>query len=124
MQSYQCPSCKYYIGDRHCKAFPDWDGIPVEIFTGEHDHRDPWPGDNGIRWEPAPGFEGFEAELVANGTKDGQPAFGPPPATSTRDHVENSYAVWMLLPRWFDAGTAVLIGDNPYEESFDPKVIY
>lgn len=33
-----------------CKAYPD--GIPVDIITGKHDHTKPFPGDNGVRYEP------------------------------------------------------------------------
>jgi hypothetical protein len=33
-----------------CDAFPR--GIPVEICTGEHDHRLPFKGDRGVRYEP------------------------------------------------------------------------
>lgn len=35
-----------------CGAFPD--GIPDEIADGEHDHTKPFPGDNGILFEPLP----------------------------------------------------------------------
>jgi len=33
-----------------CKAFPV--GIPDKILTGERDHTKPFPGDNGILFEP------------------------------------------------------------------------
>ena len=44
------------------RAFPD--GIPEPIWHVRNDHREPWPGDNGIRFEqkppeehPASGYE-------------------------------------------------------------------
>ena len=47
----QCINCKHLLPDKKCKAFPE--EIPNEIFvTGEHDHTEPFKGDNGIQFEP------------------------------------------------------------------------
>jgi len=46
--STQCRDCKNRRGDE-CLAFKE---IPVAILTGEHDHRKPYPGDNGIQYQP------------------------------------------------------------------------
>lgn len=46
----QCARCANYTAHGKCTAFPP--GIPMAILTGEHDHRAPYPGDNGIRFEP------------------------------------------------------------------------
>ncbi len=45
-----CNSCINSKMDGSCFAFPK--GIPEKILTGEHDHTKPFPGDNGIRFEP------------------------------------------------------------------------
>jgi hypothetical protein len=42
--------CKHYTEEMNCSAFPD--GIPEEIATGGDKHTTPYPGDNGIQFEP------------------------------------------------------------------------
>ncbi len=37
-------------GKHRCAAFPD--GIPMPIWMGENNHQKPYPGDQGIRFEP------------------------------------------------------------------------
>ena len=55
----KCHKCKYYVEPTEydlmpkCKAFPE--GIPLEIFREEVDHEKPYPGDNGIQYEPIEG---------------------------------------------------------------------
>lgn len=45
--SAQCLFCAHFqMAESACAAFPD--GIPSEVFTGMHDHRRPYPGDNGV----------------------------------------------------------------------------
>lgn len=56
-----CASCvrfQPFEGDRGswCAAFPD--GIPDEIYFGGFDHRLPFPGDHGVRYEQDPGPRG------------------------------------------------------------------
>lgn len=49
MMNNICWRCKHRYG-WSCKAYPE--GIPEPIFNEEHDHREPYKGDNGIRFEP------------------------------------------------------------------------
>lgn len=44
-----CDDCRHYTGSYKCAAFPA--GIPEEILQGDNDHRNVYPGDNGITWE-------------------------------------------------------------------------
>lgn len=50
--SDQCVTCRNYRGALTCRAFPE--SIPAEILSGDFDHREPYPGDNGVGWEPGP----------------------------------------------------------------------
>ena len=45
-----CLICVHYRGLQKCDAFPEQ--IPAKILLWEHDHREPYKGDNGIRFEP------------------------------------------------------------------------
>jgi len=47
---FQCIYCKHFIEKTFCDAFPK--GIPKKIIQYKHDHKNPYPGDKGIRFEP------------------------------------------------------------------------
>jgi hypothetical protein len=49
----QCLMCRHWIKDGACAAFPF--GVPDAILTNEHDHREPYDGDNGITFEALDG---------------------------------------------------------------------
>lgn len=47
-----CKDCKHvHEGGETCEAFPD--GIPIVIQTGEFDHHEHYPGDDGVTFEEA-----------------------------------------------------------------------
>ena len=49
----QCLSCRHFqLRMQNCTAFPR--GIPDAIYTNKHNHRLPYPNDNGIRFEEKP----------------------------------------------------------------------
>ncbi|MGZ7113302.1 MAG: hypothetical protein ACXVH9_05245 [Halobacteriota archaeon] len=49
-----CTLCKHFRATHFpqatCDAYPN--GIPSALLPWEHDHRAPFPGDNGILFEP------------------------------------------------------------------------
>ena len=50
MEIGQCAYCARFQAAGECDAFPC--GIPDEIYDGTFDHRQPYSGDNGLRWIP------------------------------------------------------------------------
>ena len=71
----QCQDCRHWRGGNQvCDAFQgphvDDDGslvdgleIPFEIWIGDIDHRLPYEGDNGIRFEPEPEYADIWAAI-------------------------------------------------------------
>lgn len=56
-----CGICKHRFEDfTGCKAFPN--GLPDEIADYGYDHRHPYPGDGGIRFESIEGITEAEIE--------------------------------------------------------------
>lgn len=61
-----CSLCSTFDWDENgtpvCQAFPG--GIPPEILHQGFDHRNEFPGDNGIRFTPNPGVTPEDVEQV------------------------------------------------------------
>jgi hypothetical protein len=63
-QSGQCIGCKHYTMSATCDAFPE--KIPHKIFSGQLVHTKPYPGDQGILYDPIlPETEDDEDEFEA-----------------------------------------------------------
>lgn len=71
----QCAFCEHFrspldqgdgTGGPTCDAFPL--GIPDPIWLGEADHREPYPGDGGVRFEALPGTR-FPEHAVASSNR-------------------------------------------------------
>jgi hypothetical protein len=59
-----CIFCRYLKeGQVRCEAFPE--GIPDDLLFAMSDHREPYEGDHGIRFELKPGEEGRLEEWLA-----------------------------------------------------------
>lgn len=57
IQTAQCLMCSHYRHDSKvrsgsCEAYPQ--GIPREIYSNKARHDIPYPGDNGIMFDPVP----------------------------------------------------------------------
>ncbi|MGE0487297.1 MAG: hypothetical protein AB7Q81_24295 [Gammaproteobacteria bacterium] len=63
MKTRQCFNCVNLLEGSDpiaCLAFPA--GIPGPILTGEFDHRQPYEGDDGFRFEPVDPAADFDDE--------------------------------------------------------------
>ena len=63
VKSYSpCILCKHWRGKGSCNAFPD--GVPMDILIPRNgiDHKEPYPGDNGIQFERDPDLPKIEGE--------------------------------------------------------------
>lgn len=78
----QCVWCRHREpGGRRCRAFPD--GIPPAIAVNRHDHREPYDGDRGVRFEP----EVIDIEFI-----EVEDETDPPPVAPARPRTKAAAA--------------------------------
>lgn len=53
--SEQCATCKRWTEAMRCEAFSE--GIPDAIWTGRHDHTQPFSGDGGLLYDSIEGVQ-------------------------------------------------------------------
>lgn len=70
----QCDYCRHFHHDGTCDAFPK--GIPSEILGGQHNHRQPFTGDNGIRFEEADELPEYMRRSGEHGSDDDKASSG------------------------------------------------
>jgi 2'-5' RNA ligase superfamily protein len=114
VQSQCTPSCSRWrsplqpgaaVDVPACTAFPA--GIPQVIWENQFDHRNPYPGDNGLQWLATPGYEFPEYALAV-------PDTNTLVAADSANDTANTGAMVALVPA--DAGSLAVDGGEPVDQ--------